>query len=67
MGLKDLFSNWTKKRDKETLDRVASESQMTPRERALESGGLDAHKADVAATANLAGAESITTASDELE
>lgn len=66
MGIKDLYRNWTKKRDRAALQQAQTGTQMSGHERMLASEGIDALKADTAATADLAGAEAATSANDEL-
>jgi hypothetical protein len=60
MGLKDLFSRWSKGEDERALERAAEESRMTPHERAVDREDFEGRKDDLFATEReSAGAERI--------
>lgn len=65
MGLKDLFSRWTKGEDARATERAERESQMTPQERAIDQEDFEARKDDTAAASSWAGREAEGAASDE--
>jgi hypothetical protein len=67
MGLKDLFSRWTKGEDRRTTERAELESRMTPYERDLDKEEFEARKDDTAAGSTWAGREAEGAASGELE
>jgi hypothetical protein len=66
MGLKDLFSRWSKGEDRRAVERAERESQMTGYERAVDSEDFEARKDDTAATSRWPGSEAAA-ASDDLE
>ena len=57
MGLKDLFSRWSKTEDRRATERAEAESSMTPEERAIDQEDFEARKDDVAAGSSWAGRE----------
>lgn len=67
MGLKDLFSRWTKREDSRAIEREEVESRMTPAERASDREDFEARKDDVAARSGWAGSEAASAASDDLD
>jgi hypothetical protein len=67
MGLKDLWSRWSKGEDKRVLERAELESKMTPHERAVESEDFEARKDDTAVASSWAGSEAEAAAADDLE
>lgn len=66
MGLKDLFSRWTKGEDRRVTERAELESRMTPYERDLDQEDFEGRKDDTAATSNWAGREAEGAATDEI-
>ena len=66
MGLKDLFSRWTKGEDRRATDRAELESRMTETERAYDKEDFEGRKQDTAAASSWAGREAEGAASDEL-
>ena len=66
MGLKDLFSRWSKGEDERATERAEEESRMTPAERAFDKEDFEARKDDVAAGSTWAGREAEGAASDDL-
>jgi hypothetical protein len=66
MGLKDLFSRWTKGEDRRATERAELESRMTAKERAFDQEDFEARKDDTAAAANWAGREAEGAAADDL-
>jgi hypothetical protein len=67
MGLKDLFSRWTKGEDRRAVERAQRESAMTPRERAVDREDFEARKDDTAAGSSWAGSEATRAAADDLD
>jgi hypothetical protein len=67
MGLKDLFSRWTKGEDERAIERTKLESRMSPQERAIDREDFEARKDDVAAESSWAGREAEAAARDELD
>ena len=65
MGLKDLFSRWSKGEDQRAVERAERESHMTPYERAVDGEDFEARKDDIAATSGWAGSEAAAVASEE--
>jgi hypothetical protein len=65
MGLKDLFSRWTKGKDQRAVERAEPESQMTPEERAVDQEDFEAPKDDTAADSSWAGREAEGAAVDD--
>ena len=60
MGLKDLFSRWSKSEDDRAIERAEEESRMTPFERDLDQEDFEGRKDDLYATERLsAGAEDV--------
>jgi hypothetical protein len=57
MGLKDLFSRWTKGEDDRAVERAQLESQMSAQERAIDQEDFEARKDDTAAGSSWAGRE----------
>ena len=57
MGLKDLFSRWTKGEDRRATERAELESRMTAKERAFDQEDFEARKDDTAADSSWAGRE----------
>jgi hypothetical protein len=67
MGLKDLFSRWSKGEDERAIERADEESRMTPFERDVDREDFEGRKDDLFATeVGSAGAESVP-AAEELE
>ena len=66
MGLKDLFSRWTKGEDARAVERAKLESQMSPLERGIDQEDFEARKDDTAAGSTWAGREAEGAASDDL-
>lgn len=65
MGLKDLFSRWSKGEDERAVERAEEESHMTPLERDVDQEDFEGRKDDVYATERgSAGAESTPTGED---
>ena len=67
MGLKDLFSRWSKGEDRRAIERVEEESRMTPAERAFDKEDFEGRKDDLAAGSTWAGREAEGAASGELD
>lgn len=67
MGLKDLFSRWTKGEDRRATERADLESGMTPQERASDKEDFEARKDDVAADSTWAGREAEGAARAEID
>jgi hypothetical protein len=67
MGLKDLFSRWTKGEDSRAIERTKLESQSSPEERAIDQEDFEAGKDDIAAESSWAGREAEGAASGELD
>jgi hypothetical protein len=67
MGLKDLFSRWTKSEDQRAIDRAEDESRMSPEERAFDQEDFEGRKDDVAAGSSWAGREAEGAERGELE
>ena len=67
MGLKDLFSRWTKGEDARAVDRAERESTMTASEREVDREDFEARKDDVAARSSWAGVDASETAAEDLE
>ncbi len=67
MGLKDLFSRWTKGEDSRAIAREEAESGMTPAERAFDREDFQGRKDDIAARSGWAGSEAASAASDDLD
>jgi hypothetical protein len=67
MGIKDLFSRWTKSEDQRATERAERESGMTPQERAFDQEDFEARKDDVAADSTWAGREAEGAARGELD
>ena len=65
MGLKDLFSRWSKGEDNRAIERAEAESRMTPLERAVDGEDFEARKDDTAATSGWAGSQAAAAASEE--
>ena len=67
MGLKDLFSRWSKGEDERAIERAEEETRMTPFERDVDREDFEGRKDDLYATEReSAGAERIP-AAEELE
>ena len=67
MGLKDLFSRWSKGEDERVIERAEEESRMTPFERDVDREDFEGRKDDLFATEReSAGAEAFP-AAEELE
>jgi hypothetical protein len=67
MGLKDLFSRWSKGEDERAIERAEEESRMTPLERDVDREDFEGRKDDLYATEReSAGAEAFPPA-EELE
>ena len=67
MGLKDLFSRWTKSEDRRATERAEDESRMTPEERAFDQEDFEGRKEDLASGSTWAGREAEGAASGELD
>jgi len=67
MGLKDLFSRWSKAEDRRATERAERESGMTAEERAFDQEDFEARKDDLAAGSTWAGREAEGAASGELD
>ena len=67
MGLKDLFSRWTKDENERAVEHAKLESQRSPRERAIDQEDFEARKDDTAAESSWAGREAEGAASDDLD
>jgi hypothetical protein len=67
MGLKDLFSRWTKGEDRRAIERAELESQMTPEERAVDQEDFEARKDDTAAASSWAGREAEGAAAEDID
>jgi hypothetical protein len=67
MGLKDLFSRWTKGEDERAIERAKLESQMSSQERAIDQEDFEARKDDTAADASWAGREAEGASRGELD
>jgi hypothetical protein len=67
MGLKDLFSRWTKTEDARALERAKLESRLSPEERALDQEDFEGRKADTAAGSSWGGREAEEAARAELD
>ena len=66
MGLKELFSRWTKSEDARALGRAEREAHMTEGERDVDREDYEARKDDVKISESFAGAESVDAADDDL-
>ena len=66
MGLKDLFSRWTKGEDRRATERAELESRMTAEERAFDKEDFEGRKEDTAAASSWAGREAEGAATDDL-
>jgi len=66
MGLKDLFSRWSKAEDRRATERAELESRMSPAERAFDKEDFEGRKEDIAAGSTWAGREAEGAASDDL-
>lgn len=67
MGLKDLFSRWTKAEDRRATERADLESGMTPYERDTDKEDFEARKDDTAADSTWAGREAEGAARGEFD
>jgi hypothetical protein len=67
MGLKDLFSRWTKGEEERAIERSKLESQMSPQERAIDQEDFEARKDDTAAGSDWAGREAEGASRGELD
>jgi hypothetical protein len=67
MGLKDLFSRWTKSEDQRAIERAEHESGMTPYERAVDQEDFEGRKDDLAAGSTWAGREAEGASSGDLD
>ncbi|MFZ1879679.1 MAG: hypothetical protein WAU41_05890 [Gaiellaceae bacterium] len=66
MGLKELFQRWSKGEDARVVERVEEESGMTPYERDVDREDFEARKDDLLAGRDLAGADALDVADDDL-
>ena len=66
MGLKDLFSRWTKGEDRRATERAELESRMTDKERAYDKEDFEGRKDDTAAASGWAGRDAEGAAADDL-
>jgi hypothetical protein len=57
MGLKDLFSRWSKAEDRRATERTELESHMSPAERAFDQEDFEGRKEDLASGSTWAGRE----------
>jgi hypothetical protein len=64
MGLKDLFSRWSRGEDERALERAELESRMTAEERAADREDYEARKVDTAVESSWAGSEANAAADD---
>ena len=67
MGLRDLFSSWSKGEDRRATERAVEESRMTPAERAFDQEDFEERKDDAAARSTWAGRQAEGAASGELD
>lgn len=67
MGLKDLFSRWTKGEDARAVERAERESAMSASERDVDREDFEARKDDVAARSSWAGVDASETAAEDLD
>ena len=67
IGLKELFSRWTKGEDARAVERAKLDSQLSPEERAVDQEDFEERKDDVAAESSWAGREAEGAARGELE
>jgi hypothetical protein len=67
MGLKDLFSRWSKAEDRRATERTELESHMSPAERAFDQEDFEGRKEDLASGSTWAGREAEGAASGELD
>lgn len=67
VGLRDLFSRWTKGEDARARERAERESGMTDLEREVDREDFEARKDDVAARSSWAGLDASETAADDLK
>lgn len=67
MGLKQLFSRWSKKEDQRAIENAKLESQMPSNERAATGEDFEARKDDVAAGSSFTGSEAEAAAADDLD
>ena len=67
MGLRRIFSRWSKGEDERAVERAENEAQMTPAERAVDREDFEGRKDDIAAGSTRAGSEAAEVASDELD
>jgi hypothetical protein len=67
MGLKDLFSRWTKGEDRRAVERAELESQMTPEERAVDQEDFEGRKDDTFGASSWAGREAEGASSGDLD
>ena len=66
MGLRDLFSRWTKGEDARALERAERESTMSPRERELDRESLEARQDDIVADSRWAGQDASASVADDV-
>ena len=66
MGLKELFQRWSKGEDARVVERAEEESGMTPYERDVDREDFEARKDDLLAGRDLAGADALDVADDDL-
>jgi hypothetical protein len=67
MGLKDLFSRWTKGEDARAVERATLESRMSPEERAFDQEDFEGRKDDLASGSTWAGREAEGAARGEVD
>jgi hypothetical protein len=67
MGLKELFSRWTRGEDRRATERAERESGLTAYERDVDQEDFEARKDDVATDSSWAGREAEGAASGELD
>jgi hypothetical protein len=66
MGLKDLFTRWTKGEDRRAVERAEAGSRLTGYERAVESEDFEGRKDDLAARSTFPGSGAEAAAGDDL-
>jgi hypothetical protein len=67
MGLKHLFSRWSKSEDQRAIEKAEQESSMTALERAVESEDFEARKDDLQIGSTVAGSGAEAAAGEDLD
>jgi hypothetical protein len=67
MGLRDIWSRWTRGDDRRAVERAKEETRMTAYERDVDQEDFEARKDDVQVTRDYAGSEALDAARDDLE